>query len=499
MRPRSLLVISALLIVYFTMFPFDFEFGLRSLGDVAAQFDLDVGGAYLYTDVPLNVLLFIPFGFGLCGSFASGRVRHPIPVTVVAGFAVSAAIEIVQGWALLRDPAVPDVVANGLGGAVGAAIFVRAGDAVVRRLSGATRRIASSLTARRAIVIYVGFFALVVLGSAIASRATRLDNWDLDQSLTIGNERTGDRPWVASIRSYLILDRSVSDDEARRLIADRSRVPEGVAVVAGRDFTTDEAGSPVLTWSSGATVVPAPGGVRLGPDEWLRASGDVAEVSGALATSSELTVRVELTPGSLTQSGPARIVTISHGTINRNLTLAQDGADLVVRLRTPLFGHDAVPELTVPEVFVDRTSRVVVRYDGATLTVGVDDVPARRSVEFGPGAVVLLGTYPIYIARMRINPISNRMFRVIYRALVLAPWAAVVARLETARLVRRSVSWWWRAGLGLVPAVGLEVSLGLAISTYDLRPTRVLVNIVVLCVAAWVFRVGRVPAGSASV
>ena len=86
-------------------------------------------------------------------------------------------------------------------------------------------------------------------------------------------------------------------------------------------------------------------------------------------------------PGSAAQSGPARIVTMSRDTHMRNLTLAQEHADLVLRLRTEetdLNGlRDGEPLARVPEVFGSaRWVTVDLRIHPGQLMIAIDGRPA---------------------------------------------------------------------------------------------------------------------------
>jgi hypothetical protein len=62
----------------------------------------------------------------------------------------------------------------------------------------------------------------------------------------------------------------------------------------------------------------------------------------------ELTVEVWVRPANLKQDGPARILTISKDTSNRNFTLGQDGNKYDLRLRTSKTSRNGMPSLASP-------------------------------------------------------------------------------------------------------------------------------------------------------
>lgn len=88
----------------------------------------------------------------------------------------------------------------------------------------------------------------------------------------------------------------------------------------------------------------ANGAVRLAEGwEFPSAGIVIGEPPGLAGASAEtLDVRLEVRPLSSEQSGPARILTISSDAYRRNLTLAQDGSDLVLRLRTEDTGRNGL-------------------------------------------------------------------------------------------------------------------------------------------------------------
>ncbi|NJL30733.1 MAG: LamG domain-containing protein [Phycisphaerales bacterium] len=74
------------------------------------------------------------------------------------------------------------------------------------------------------------------------------------------------------------------------------------------------------------------------------------------------------------QRGPARIVSISKDTGSRNVTLGQEGTQLVLRLRTSATNDQGQPELMAPEGTLDpeRFQHIVATYDGIATVLYVD-------------------------------------------------------------------------------------------------------------------------------
>jgi hypothetical protein len=118
----------------------------------------------------------------------------------------------------------------------------------------------------------------------------------------------------------------------------------------------------------------------------------------------ELVIR----PAASGQSGPARILSLSadagsgRDTLEQNLVVGQDGADLVVRFRQPDTDLVGRPPLTVPAAMLEGQRReVTIRADVDELVVSVDGqveastaLPASWPATWDPDAVLTLGNTP---------------------------------------------------------------------------------------------------------
>ena len=68
-------------------------------------------------------------------------------------------------------------------------------------------------------------------------------------------------------------------------------------------------------------------GLTLQKSTLLQSKEAPNNLTGALKKSNALSLSAWITPAKLNQSGPARIVTISKDSVNRNITLGQDQID----------------------------------------------------------------------------------------------------------------------------------------------------------------------------
>ena len=158
-------------------------------------------------DVPLNMLLFVPLGFGLAGlktaaarrptaakkasPFGGGR-RSAVGGLLALSLLLSAALEAAQLFMPARAPSLADVVANGLGTLLGVGLF----RVWAMGVGTALRRYATP----RNLLLGLGVYALLVAALTVyLYRSVRLSNWDTSFPLVVGNEAVGRRQWSGRV------------------------------------------------------------------------------------------------------------------------------------------------------------------------------------------------------------------------------------------------------------------------------------------------------------
>lgn len=101
----------------------------------------------------------------------------------------------------------------------------------------------------------------------------------------------------------------------------------------------------------------------------LLADGETnAELLLHLKTTNEMTLECVVQTPSLDQRGPARIVSFSDNSAQRNFTLGQQDQDLIFRLRTPATGENGTnPEIKIGKIEKDQPTHVVITYRDGNL------------------------------------------------------------------------------------------------------------------------------------
>jgi hypothetical protein len=145
-------------------------------------------------------------------------------------------------------------------------------------------------------------------------------------------------------------------------------------------------------------VVRAEDGMRFPGPGLLRAAA-TPEWLGRAIEGNQLRIELRLQSYSPHQFGPARIFTISRNPLERNLTIGQEGADLIIRLRTPATCMNGLPPSTIPGVFRTPGWRnVTVAVLPRTLRITLDGeqilarpLPARPLANWDPRFGVAFG------------------------------------------------------------------------------------------------------------
>jgi len=351
-------------------------------------------------DFLANILLFIPWSFFVSGILSGSRPsRSRTFLILVLGLVFSAMVEFTQLGLPSRNPGLPDILANLLGVGAGIRLETTHGRRVRSWLSSSGDRVWRLLTLRvlaGLLVLHLGVSWAVF---QFANDRSSFANWDPGYHLNLGNEGTGDRPWLGSLDEAGLWGSVLPDKKIDRLL-------NGEAHVA--DFGQD------LLWSLDS--LPPTGSESL----------PFARQTQALKQAGRFTLSAVVQTGDTAQTGPGRIVSLSADPLHRNFTLGQEGPDLVFRLRTPMTGlNGSDPALTVPGFFAKiELRRVVVVYNGATLTVhdGARKSPVLLNLRYA-GVMTGMG--------FRFNAENQRGYRTVFWGMTLLPFTALLVLLTT--------------------------------------------------------------------
>jgi glycopeptide antibiotics resistance protein len=445
---NRILLLATAGILFLTMYPF--RVVIHPLANGASPFFLGKSAKSGVVDAVLNILLFVPFGFGLAEKLRErGKsVRFVLGAALATGMLFSYGIEFSQLYIPERDSGWEDVFTNGSGSFLGAVFFLLIGVPLVRFANSIQRAVVSWLTPARfagAIVIY---FVLWVGLSAVLQRQTLFSNWKPTGELVLGSSGPGASPRQGQIKTLQIWDRPLSD----AVIA--------AAAMGAPDLT--QSGRPILDYDSSKPLDSAWVAAKSSVDGALQTTGadsafplrmDAGNVIAALKRTNHFTVHVVCT-GVEVPNDLWGIFLIGDGAGTLDLMVWQETGHLASWLRTPLSAGR--PQLTwfIPRLFNDHGPHdVLYSYDGATLLLYVDGKRTRTEYVVGPGAVLAKFVH-------RLRPAELQIYSYAFYALVFALAGGLLGLFEPvgdAGLKMRMVA--LEVAAIFLGAVGLELIL----------------------------------------
>jgi glycopeptide antibiotics resistance protein len=461
---NRILILSVLGIVYLTLFPFEIRLAFPHsyhgspflLGDSVKILDRK--------DFFLNVLLFIPFGFGLAAEFCKRgwqRWATSALVALAAGVCVSYSVELLQLYIPGRDSGWEDVISNSMGSLAGSILFAICGGVFLRSASHVADAVEGWVTPRRTAVLLAIYFAAWFSGAVRMQKETRLSDWDPQTSLIVGNDANGQYPWKGQVFLLQIWDRALPESVIAQVITQKSGKLEDATsegLLASYDFAAappyqdQRTFLPALGWTPAKPQAINAQAPEVSSASWLRTPSPVANLTREIVRSNQFTVHIVCAPGAI-QNGQGRIVSLSQSSQNINFHLRQDGSNVVFFFLNPLSEKGSMLAWTVRDAFqAGKTRDIVAMYDGADAFMYLDGKRAPRNYRLGPGATLL---HKISL----IKPADLDGAAIVYETLIFLP-AGLLIGLQAGTWSQRKLSAVWAFALGLlIPAILLEILL----------------------------------------
>jgi len=345
----------------------------------------------------LNVLLFVPFGFGLAGELSARGTRRVASLLscLVAGALVSYGVEFLQNFIPSRDAGWHDVMTNSTGSVVGFVFFAFTGERVLRYLHGMEAAISDFVTFRRAVWIGSLYFGAWLLFSVPLQQHARIANWDPNALLTVGNFAAGkqDTAWKGQVSRLELWDRSTPNDLAEEITSGKLANQPLANLIGSYDFSAalplkDGTGHlPDLTWNIAAIAAKTAPGTFDG-QAWLISAAPAPLLAKRFAETNQFSLHLVCTPDSINEPS-GRILTISRGPASVNLDVKQEGRDLVFWFRNRLAIRRSTLAWNVSDVFEPRLARnILISFDGDRLSLFVDGRRESNAYLIGPAAVL---------------------------------------------------------------------------------------------------------------
>jgi glycopeptide antibiotics resistance protein len=455
---NRIVLLSLLGICYLTLFPFILRI---SPGRFVHRSMFLLGSSNKEThsvDFLLNVLLFVPFGFGLCAQACKRGVGKLAGLLIVlaVGAATCYTVELLQLFIPSRDSGWDDVRSNSLGAVVGFFLFQCCGATVLETASAWEEYAADWFLPQRTAWLLAIYLAACFAISVPLQRETRLYDWDPQNVLVIGNDAAAQEAWRGKVSQLQLWSRALTDQEMKAVSSGQSVDPASKGLLGSYDFSSglpyqDASNSlPSLLWWQKTPHDVSSGGVNLDGKSWLSTSESVEKFNRAVMKSSQFTIHIVCTPAE-TNNATGVIVSVSRPNDNVNIHLRQDGRSLVLWFRDPLSARHANVPFYIPFTFDDnRTMDIAASYDGSDAYVYLNGNRHSRAYRLTPGA-----TLAHMFGSVQTTALTG--YNVVYETLIFVP-AGMLVGLASRKWLPRSHPYFWMLSLGIVlPAVLLEL------------------------------------------
>jgi hypothetical protein len=454
---NRILLLATAGILFLTLYPFRFDFHTAVPGGGSALLlGRSLKGARPL-DMFLNVLLFVPFGFGLAANLRErGKSRvFTFALVLAAGAFFSYCIEFLQFYIPPRDSGWEDVFTNGSGSVVGLVLYGLLGKRLLGWMSNCESWLESVLTLRSTFVILLIYFALWFAASYRLQKTTRLRDWRSDALLVVGNDASGKFPWKGTVNSVQIWDLALRSEVVQQLSAGQAADSGNPGFLVDYDFS---AGPPFrnqrqisseLGWIPSAPTTSASGLLYLEGTSWLSSRVAVPDLTANLQKTNQFTVRVLCTPAE-GAGGGGRIISVSQPSGFSDLALRQEDGKLVFWFRNPLSANHSLLAWVIPAVFTaGRTRDILYTYDGSNLSLFLDGKEETPTYRLGPGTALAKSI-------RLVKPAELEGYNYIYYILVFClPGVILGIAARNLRPPRVAVFLWLACG-ALLPAVLLE-------------------------------------------
>jgi glycopeptide antibiotics resistance protein len=395
--PNRILLLSILGIAYLTLFPFSFNFTLaRNFHRLPFLLGMS-GKRSTASDFFLNVLLFFPFGFGVCAKVhkTGGGRWTCFFMALAAGAGLSYIVEMLQFYIPARDSGWEDVISNTVGSVMGFFLFERCGAAVTEDLSKWERSFESWLSPRRTVLLLAGYFTVWFGISVLLQTQTRLTNWDPQCVLFVGNDATGKNPWNGQILLLQIWNRALAEAEIRKMNEQSNGGEISSGLLGSYDFTSPPPYAdtrndlPSLVWTPEQPQSTGTNVAELDASSRLSTKFPVEKLTQEIKKSNQFTVRIICVPEDTMGAGGS-IVSLSQSAYDVSFQFRQQGANLQFWFREPLADWHSSLAWTVRGAFQSGEKRdIVAVYNGSDAFIHLNGRRLPESYPLSPGASLI--------------------------------------------------------------------------------------------------------------
>ncbi|HKV47440.1 MAG TPA: VanZ family protein [Candidatus Acidoferrales bacterium] len=415
-------------------------------------------------DAILNVLLFMPFGFGLAGLLRRRGLSRfaTAAISLLAGVLLSYSVEFAQFFIPGRDSGWEDIFTNGSGSLAGCLFFYIAGMPLLWVVQSAEAAIARFSTGRNVAILLACYFAVWFGVSARLQKMDGLQDWNAETFLTVGGFANpwSTHAWKGTMSGLELWDRAIPGDAASRITSSAGNANASPGSAASYRFSgaapfqdlQDQLPALNLKQIQRAAVFPAAG--TWDGNSWLATTVPISKLVQAIQTSGQFSIHFQFTPAE-TGDMNASLVTIGRAGETPNLEIRQASEALAFWFRTPLSPEPFDLEWSISRgCEPNRPRNVLFSYDGSKLWAYMDGQLRYEGYRLGPATA---------LARLvrNIRPSELQGYRYTYYGIVFFPAGCLLGFAW--RKSRGMVNLLLLSLLGIImPSVILELSLVLS-------------------------------------
>jgi VanZ family protein len=380
-------------------------------------------------DAFLNVLLFVPFGFGLAGLLRKRGFSWPATTAVVfvAGAFASYCVEFAQFFIPDRDSGWEDILTNSSGALVGALLFLICGLPLLRLVQICETAIEKSVTLRNATMILVCYFACWIILSARLQHATALRDWNPASILSVGGfaHPWSTYAWKGKMSVLEFWDRALPSEIASQMTSSTGPLRAGQGVSTSYRF------SGAAPFGDFNNVSPSLNLRHIDPKEqtppagtwdgnsWLATPSAISNVVSRIQKSGRFSIHLQFTPAQ-TGDMDASLVTIGPPNAAPDLEIRQASEALAFWFRNGVSPDPFQLEWSISRGCEPKQPRnVLFSYDGSRLWAYLDGKLLYEGYRLGPATALASIVRPP-------QPLELQGYRYTYYGLVFFPAGCLV-------------------------------------------------------------------------
>ena len=345
-------------------------------------------------DAFLNVLLFVPFGFGLAGLLRKrgiSRIATAAIVFAVGAFA-SYAVEFTQFFTPDRDSGWEDILTNSSGSLVGSLLFVACGLPLLRVVQICEAAMEKSVTIRNATLVLGVYFAFWIALSADLQRTTSLRDWDTTSILTVGGlaHPWSSYAWKGKFSTLEFWDRALSGNTASQITSSGAGTAPNAAAISSYRFSGVDPfrdlqdALPSMNLQRVQPNQPTPPPATWDGNSWLVTSTSVSNLVSRIQKSGQFSIHLQFAPAQ-TGDMDASLLTIGPPDGVPNLEIRQASEALAFWFDTRLSPEPFDLEWSISRgCEPNRPRNVLFSYDGSRLLAYMDGKLLYEGYRLGP-------------------------------------------------------------------------------------------------------------------